>query len=212
MACEFFWKKKKKSSVSEHLSKLQNVFMSCILPYAYEGETFQTVQTQVQIWFSRIKRLLILDLRKSDLTAGILRLVLPQGLFLKTKYRGFSNLHRVLWHRKMIFKTSLLGTSSYTCRGCPQLPWPSALPSRPCSRTIEKLWVVFFSVLIFPDHKTHCFLQRFGAFYSDLIKQIAASLQTFLSIPTGTLLSLFQLEPLLKYLTGSSELALTPCA
>lgn len=74
---------------------------------------------------------------------------LPRGLFLKTKYRGFLKLHRVLWHRKMIFKTSLRRTSSYPCRGRSQLPWPSALPSWPCSLTIEKLCFYFFLFWLF---------------------------------------------------------------
>lgn len=109
----------------------------------------------------------------------LLHFLLPQDVSVKAfqNFTGFCGIGKG-FSRHLPPGLSIL-TPSGPC--CTQ---PHALPTGLCSLTVWKH--LFSAALIFPNHKNHCFLRSL-AFPSDLIKQIAASLETFLSTRTGTL-------------------------
>lgn len=133
------------------------------------------------------KKTWIFNLQKSDLMARLLQFLLPQDFFLKTKQWGFSKLHRVLWYRKTIFKTSLTRGINLYFQSIPLLSLALCSPQWTVrSYTLQVLFFWFCSLLLFfllslvvvfiiPNQKSLCFLWRL-AFYSDLIKQIAIGL------------------------------------
>lgn len=149
MVYEFFWQK--------------NIYFICKWAFVKAAKCFHELYSSLRIWRRDIpdsvdpgSNLVFKDKKTFDLWSSEewpngrdAEVRPPPGSVPEGKIQRFSKLHRVLWHRKMIFKTSLHRTSSYPCRDRFQLPWPSALPSWPCSLTIEKLCFYFFLFWLF---------------------------------------------------------------